>query len=190
MWLICGLGNPGKKYQYTRHNIGFLFIDALIKKNDFQLIKKDKSKLIYRGSIKDTECLFCKPLTYMNLSGFSIREVISFYKISKSNLIVVHDDLDLSVGKIKIKIGGGNGGHNGLANIDQIIGIAYKRLRIGIGHPGLKELVDKYVLEKFKKDEKEVINQIIELSVKNIYLLLHNKELFLTKIASQLKKIS
>ena len=190
MWLICGLGNPGKKYQYTRHNIGFLFIDALIKKNDFQLIKKDKSKLIYRGSIKDTECLFCKPLTYMNLSGLSIREVISFYKISKSNLIVAHDDLDLSVGKIKIKIGGGNGGHNGLANIDQIIGIAYKRLRIGIGHPGLKELVDKYVLEKFKKDEKEVINQIIELSVKNIYLLLHNKELFLTKIASQLKKIS
>ena len=75
MWLICGLGNPGKKYQFTRHNIGFLFIDALIKKNEFQLIKKDKSKVIYKGSIKDTKCLFCKPLNYMNLSGFSILEL-------------------------------------------------------------------------------------------------------------------
>ena len=190
MRLICGLGNPGKKYQYTRHNIGFLFIDALIKKNEFQLIKKDKSKVIYKGSIKDTKCLFCKPLNYMNLSGFSILEVTNFYKISKSKLIVVHDDLDLSVGKIKIKVGGGNGGHNGLANIDQMIGVAYKRLRIGIGHPGLKELVDKYVLEKFNKNEKEIINKIIESSVNNIHLLLHNRELFLTKIASQLKTTS
>ena len=190
MRLICGLGNPGKKYQFTRHNIGFLFIDALIKKNEFQLIKKDKSKVIYKGSINGTQCLFCKPLTFMNLSGFSILEVINFYKITKSNLIIVHDDLDLSVGKIKIKVGGGNGGHNGLANIDQMIGVAYKRLRIGIGHPGLKELVDKYVLEKFKKNERKVITQIIELSVNNVYLLLHNKELFLTKIASKLKTVS
>ena len=190
MRLICGLGNPGKKYQYTRHNIGFLFIDEIIKENNFKLIKKDKSKEIYRGLIRNTDCLFCKPLTFMNLSGSPINEVINYYKIPKSNMIVVHDDLDLSVGKIKIKIGGGNGGHNGLADIDQIIGVAYKRLRIGIGHPGLKELVDKHVLEKFKTNEKIIITQIIELSVKNIHLLLLNKELFLTKIASKLKKSS
>ena len=187
MRLICGLGNPGKKYQFTRHNIGFLFIDTIIKENNFKLIKKDKSKEIYRGLIRNTDCLFCKPLTFMNLSGFPINEVINYFKIPKSNMIVVHDDLDLSVGKIKIKVGGGNGGHNGLGHIDQMIGVSYKRLRIGIGHPGLKELVDKHVLEKFKTNEKIIITQIIELSVKNIYLLLHNKALFLTKIASQLK---
>ena len=187
MWIICGLGNPGKKYQYTRHNIGFLFIDAIIKKYNFKLIKKNKSCEIYRGLINDDECLFCKPLTFMNLSGFSLQKIINFYKISKSNLIVVHDDLDLSVGKIKIKVGGGNGGHNGLVSIDQTIGVAYKRLRIGIGHPNLKELVNKYVLDKFKTHEKKIITRIIELSVKNIHLLLHNKELFLTKIAFKLK---
>ena len=91
------------------------------------------------------------------------------------------------MGKIKIKVGGGNGGHNGLVSVDQMIGVAYKRLRIGIGHPGLKELVNKHVLEKFTTNEKKIIKQIIGLSVENIYLLLHNKELFLTKIASQLK---
>ena len=187
MLLICGLGNPGKKYQYTRHNTGFLFIDALIKQNNFKFIKKDKSKKIYKGLIDDIECILCKPLTFMNLSGFPIQEVMSFFKISKSNLIVVHDDLDLPLGKIKIKVGGGNGGHNGLVSVDQMIGVAYKRLRIGIGHPGLKELVNKHVLEKFTTNEKKIIKQIIGLSVENIYLLLNNKELFLTKIASQLK---
>ena len=81
MRLICGLGNPGRKYLYTRHNIGFLFIDEIIKENNFKLIKKDKSKEIYRGLIRNTDCLFCKPLTFMNLSGSPINEVINYYKI-------------------------------------------------------------------------------------------------------------
>ena len=122
----------------------------------------------------------------MNLSGSSIQEIMVFYKILKSNIIVVHDDLDLRIGKIKIKLGGGNGGHNGLLSIDQSIGVAYNRLRIGIDHPGSKEVVNKYVLEKFKKDEKMIINKIIELSIKDFHLLFNNKSLFLTKIASKL----
>ena len=186
MWLICGLGNPGKKYKNTRHNVGFDFVDAIVKKKDFKLIKKNKSREIYKGLIKRKACLLCKPLVFMNLSGSSIQEIINFYKILKSNIMVVHDDLDLPIGKIKTKLGGGNGGHNGLLSIDQAIGVTYNRLRIGIGHPGLKELVNKYVLEKFEKNEKEIINKVIELSIKDIHLLFNNKSLFLTKIASKL----
>ena len=189
MWLICGLGNPGKKYHNTRHNVGFQFVDEIIQKNNFKLIKKNKSKEIYRGLIKGNKCLICKSLVFMNLSGSSIQEVVNFYKILKSNIIVVHDDLDLPLGKIKIKRGGGNGGHNGLLSIDKAIGVAYNRLRIGIGHPGLKEFVNKYVLEKFKLDEKKIINKIIKLSMKDFHLLLDNKALFLTKITPKLKEL-
>ena len=189
MWLICGLGNPGKKYQNTRHNVGFQFVDEIIKKNNFKLIKKNKSKEIYRGLINDNECLLCKPIVFMNLSGSSIQEVVNFYKILKSNIIVVHDDLDLPVGKIKIKRGGGNGGHNGLLSIDNTIGVAYNRLRIGIGHPGLKELVNRYVLQKFKPNEKKIITKIIKLTIKDFHLLFDNKTLFLSKLSPKLKEL-
>lgn len=188
MWLIYGLGNPGKKFQETRHNIGFLLIDAIVKKHNFKLIKKSRSKEIYKGFVNKNECLICKPLTYMNLSGIPISEIINFFKIPKSRIIVIHDDIDLSIGKIKIKLGGGNGGHNGLLNIDENIGVSYNRLRIGIGHPGSKELVNKYVLEKFNTNEKKIINNIIKLSVKYLHLIFNNKQLFLTKMAFRLKK--
>ena len=95
MWLICGLGNPGKKYFLTRHNVGFDVVDSLIDKNNWEL---------YKGTIDNNECLFCKPLTYMNISGQPIREIVNFFKIPKSKIIVIHDDLDLVVGKIKIKM--------------------------------------------------------------------------------------
>ena len=141
MWLICGLGNPGKKYQNTRHNIGFNLLDSIINQYNCELYKKDKSKEIYKGLIENKNFLFCKPLNYMNLSGPVIREIVNFYKIPKSKILIIHDDLDLIVGKVKIKIGGGNAGHNGLSSIDENIGTNYKRLRIGIDHPGSKELV-------------------------------------------------
>ena len=101
MWLICGLGNPGKKYKNTRHNIGFDLIDTIINKYSFKLYKKDKIKELYKGSIEDINCLFCKPQTYMNVSGLPIKKIVNYYKIPKSKILIIHDDLDLPCRKNK-----------------------------------------------------------------------------------------
>ena len=188
MWLICGLGNPGEKYQNTRHNIGFDLVEAIIEKYNFTLDKKDKTKEIYKGSIKKNDCLFCKPKTYMNISGLPIREIVNFHKIPKSKILIIHDDLDLVVGKVKIKIGGGNGGHNGLSSIDDAIGTNYKRLRIGINHPGSKELVSSYVLEKFNIDDRKIIDKVIESITQKFSLIFEDDKLLLTKLSLEIKK--
>ena len=182
MWLLCGLGNPDKKYQFTRHNIGFDIISSLINSNQCSLIKKDKHIELYKGKINQIDCLLCKPLTYMNLSGPPIGKIVNFYKITGSKIIVIHDDLDLSLGKIKIKTGGGNGGHKGLLSIDETIGKNYKRLRLGIGHPGIKEMVSSYVLEKFSEEDRKIIDYKINLLSKNFSLIFNDESLFLTKL--------
>ena len=184
MWLICGLGNPEDKYNYTRHNLGFEVINSLIKLYDFNLLKKDKSYELYKGNINLTECFLCKPLNYMNISGPPISKIINFYKISKDRIIVIHDDLDLSVGKVKIKTGGGNGGHNGLLSVDKSIGNNYMRIRIGIGHPGIKKKVSSYVLEKFSNQDKEIIDNRISLLTKYFTLVFEGNGLLLNKLAS------
>ena len=184
MWFICGLGNPGKKYSLTRHNIGFDIVDSLISFYNFNIHKKDKNAELYKGRLGKEDCLICKPLTYMNQSGYPIGKLTSFYKILKSHIIIIHDDLDLAVNKIKIKTGGGNAGHNGLLSIDQIIGNNYKRLRIGVGHPGTKEMVSSYVLEKFSNTERDLINKKINLLTKHFSLIFEDSGLLLTKITS------
>ena len=188
MIVICGLGNPSRKYAETRHNVGFKFIDKIKTKYEFKILKKDKSKEIYKGKIKNRKCYLIKPLTYMNLSGSPLASFLHYYKIPIKNLTVVHDDLDLTLGKIKIKKGGGNAGHKGLLSIDNTIGNSYNRLRIGIGHPVAEKLVSNHVLEKFNPEEKKIINKIIELSVEHIDLLFSKKELFLTKISLLYRK--
>lgn len=184
MWLICGLGNPDKKYQFTRHNLGFNIIDSLVNYYEFNLIKKDKNLELYKGTLNQKDCLLCKPLTYMNRSGPPINKIQNFYKITKSKIIIIHDDLDLAINKIKIKTGGGNGGHNGLLSIDESLGNNYKRLRIGIGHPGIKEMVSSYVLENFSNQDRELIDKKITLLTKHFSLIFEDDGLFLTKIAS------
>lgn len=184
MWFICGLGNPDKKYHNTRHNLGFDLINSLINYYDIKKIKKDKNIELYKGFLGQKDCLLCKPLTYMNRSGPPISKIINFYKISKSKVIIIHDDLDIAVNKIKIKTGGGNGGHNGLLSIDESIGNNYKRLRIGIGHPGIKEMVSSYVLEKFSNQDRDLIDKKITLLTKYFSLIFEDDGLFLTKIAS------
>jgi PTH1 family peptidyl-tRNA hydrolase len=184
MWLLCGLGNPDKKYHLTRHNLGFDFINKLVNLYNFTLVKKDKNKELYKGKIGIEECLLCKPMTYMNRSGIPIRELVNFYKISKSKIIVIHDDLDLKVGKVKIKTGGGNGGHNGLLSIDETINKNYKRLRIGIGRPVLKEMITSYVLEKFSNEERGLIDNKTSILLKNFSLIFKDEVLLLTKITS------
>jgi len=124
-----------------------------------------------------------KPLNFMNLSGQPIREVMNFYKIEKNRLFIVHDDLDLELGKVKVKVGGGNGGHNGLSNIDEMIGNDYYRIRIGIDHPGEKHLVSNYVLNKFNETEKDIINKQLNNITQNFELVLSDTGLFLTKLS-------
>jgi PTH1 family peptidyl-tRNA hydrolase len=149
MKLIVGLGNPGDKYKFNRHNVGFLAVDYLIDEfNASKISSKFKGELFKSG-----EYLFLKPLTYMNLSGESVREVKDFYKIENEDIIVIHDDLDLPLGSLRFKRGGSSGGHNGLKSIDENIKSDYWRVRVGIGRPEDKKDVINYVLGDFGEDE-------------------------------------
>jgi PTH1 family peptidyl-tRNA hydrolase len=185
MFLICGLGNPGKEYINTRHNVGFNLIDKLKEFYNFSKLKKDINKEVFKGSIDNNSCLLMKPLKFMNLSGQPIQEIMNFYKIEKSKTFIIHDDLDLEVGKVKIKLGGGNGGHNGLSSIDEMIGNSYHRLRIGIDHPGMKHLVSNYVLNKFTHEEINIVDNQLNKITKKFDILLRDSGLFLTKIAEE-----
>jgi PTH1 family peptidyl-tRNA hydrolase len=156
MKLVVGLGNPGKKYELNRHNVGFLAVDYLINKfNASKISSKFKGELF-----KSNEYLFLKPTTYMNLSGESVKEVKNFYKIDNDDIIVIHDDIDLKLGALRFKKGGSSGGHNGLKSIDKNIGNDYWRVRIGVGRPERKEEVINYVLSDFSKDEFECIKKL------------------------------
>ena len=149
MQVIVGLGNPGKKYDRNRHNVGFKAIDLIAKKNNFGPWRRKFQSKISEGLIKSNKILLVKPETYMNNSGFAIKELFLFFKLNSDDLVVIHDDLDLKVGKIKAKVGGGHAGHNGLRSIDQQISTEYLRLRIGIDRPVYKSQVANYVLSNF-----------------------------------------
>ena len=146
MLLCVGLGNPGQQYLMTRHNIGFMAIDAIGCSYDFPSFKKKFQGEYSEHKINDTAVGLLKPQTFMNLSGASVQSAMAFYKLKSEQVIVIHDDLDLVPGQIKVKLGGGAGGHNGLKSIDQSIGNNYWRLRLGIGHPGDRHLVTPHVL--------------------------------------------
>ena len=173
MFLIVGLGNPGAEYAATRHNIGFMTADYLHKKYNFSPFKSKFDGLIAEGKINNEKVLLLKPQTFMNLSGNSVVKTAHFYKILPENVVVIHDDMDLPVGKLKAKIGGGAGGHNGLKSIDAAITPNYNRIRIGVGHPqGHGEEVVNYVLGGFSKTDKEAINHIIELVAETLPILI------------------
>ena len=157
MYLLVGLGNPGLKYKKNRHNVGHMTIDMITKKYNLKKIILKKFGEISKGELSNKKIFTLKPKEFMNVSGISIKKFIDFYKINIENILVIHDDLDLPLGKIKIKIGGGNAGHNGLKNIDEIIGKNYKRIRIGIDRPKNNKSINKFVLENFEKEEKKEI---------------------------------
>ena len=157
--LIVGLRNPGSTYEHTRHNAGGWFVDALAK-HDHVIFKSDKKMQAEWAELRLPQgtCKICLPLTYMNLSGQPVRAVSQFYRIEPSELLVVHDELDLPAGRIKLKTGGGHGGHNGLRDIISQLGSSdFHRLRVGIGHPGHKELVLDYVLGKPPQQERALM---------------------------------
>lgn len=152
-YLIVGLGNPGNQYSLNRHNIGFMAIDVIADIQNFPSFKSKFSALVSESKFSNQKIILLKPQTYMNLSGRSVAEAAKFYKISPENIYVFHDDLDVQPGRIKVKLGGGSGGHNGLKSLDQYIGQNYWRIRLGIGHPGFKDAVHGYVLGNFHKDD-------------------------------------
>ncbi|MBR5904679.1 MAG: aminoacyl-tRNA hydrolase [Alphaproteobacteria bacterium] len=160
--LIVGLGNPGKEYENTRHNVGFMAVDAMIPADSTW--KTEKQALTTQAVFNGKKCIFVKPQTFMNNSGESVSALMKFYKIPIENLIVFHDDMDLKVGTWKTKTGGGSAGHNGIKSIDALVGNDYVRYRIGIGHPrDFNSMIDPvdWVLGKFDKEQKLLINQAI-----------------------------
>lgn len=183
MHLLVGLGNIGSEYFYTHHNFGFLLLDKIIEDYGFSMQSKKFKSEIFTGEIEKNKIIAIKPQTFMNRSGIAVLEVINFFKIPLKNIIVFHDDLDLSLGKVKVKIGGGNAGHNGLKSIDELCGINYVRLRLGIGRPLNNNFnIADYVLRKFGEKELQEVMRINQKISKLIPELISGKmEKFLNK---------
>lgn len=182
-FLLIGLGNPGKDYAGNRHNVGFMAADAVAGHYRFSPWSKKFRGQLCEGKIGDEKAYLLKPQTYMNLSGESAGEAARFYKIPPANIIAIHDELDLPLGRLRVKKGGGNGGHNGLESLDSHLGKEYRRVRIGIGHPGDKDMVSDYVLSDFAKAEKPLAAQMVDEVAKHIGLLLAGDEAgFMNKI--------
>lgn len=151
MKLFVGLGNPGAQYAFNRHNVGFMAVDAIAATHGFPSWRKRFQGMVAEGKLGREQVLLLKPQTYMNESGRSVGEAVRFYKLDLADVIVFHDELDLAPGKVRVKTGGGIAGHNGLKSLTAHIGNDYVRVRIGIGHPGNKALVQGYVLHNFAK---------------------------------------
>ncbi len=161
MKLIVGLGNPGQKYERNRHNVGFLAADKIVEEYGFAPYRKRFRGLIAEGRIGGERTLILKPQTYMNESGQSVGEAARFLKIPEEDVVVLYDEIDLAPGKLKAKIGGGNAGHNGLRSISAHLGNDFIRIRIGVGHPGRKELVSGYVLHDFAKADTDWLDPLL-----------------------------
>lgn len=161
MILLVGLGNPGDKYARTRHNIGFMAVDEIADAQSFGPERSKHQGILREGTIGTEKVIALKPQTFMNESGRSVAAVMQFYKIHPDEVIVFHDELDLAPGKIRMKSGGGHAGHNGLRSIHAHIGEAYRRARLGIGHPGEKSKVSGYVLHDFAKADADWIGPLL-----------------------------
>ncbi|ABC77766.1 aminoacyl-tRNA hydrolase [Syntrophus aciditrophicus] len=162
MKLIVGLGNPGARYRFTRHNFGFFVLDQLAEDQDIMMSQTGFDALWGKGVIAGQSVLLAKPQTFMNLSGKSVRKLADFFKIVVEDVLVVHDDLDLPFGVIRLKAGGGQGGHKGLISIcDSLGGPEFQRVRLGIGKPAQRSAVERYVLEPFTESELRILPRII-----------------------------
>jgi PTH1 family peptidyl-tRNA hydrolase len=189
--IIVGLGNPGPEHLVTRHNAGFWFVDLLARRHggefrDYRKFSGETAKI----NIEGQEIVLLKPTTYMNRSGLSIRQLSDFYKIAPEDILVAHDELDLPVGTVRLKQGGGHGGHNGLRDTIAHIGEAFWRMRLGIGHPGNKAEVIDYVLTRAPRAEEDLILDAVGTAVDCIPLLLdQGAERAMTRLHSRAGKI-
>jgi PTH1 family peptidyl-tRNA hydrolase len=189
--IVAGLGNPGPEHQVTRHNAGFWFVDVLARRHggefrDYRKFSGETARITVAGQ----ELILLKPTTYMNRSGLSIRQLSDYFKVSPAHILVAHDELDLPVGAVKLKAGGGHGGHNGLRDTITHIGEDFWRLRIGIGHPGNKADVLDYVLNRAPRIEEDMILDAVNSAADCLPLMLEQgAERAMTKLHSRAGKI-
>ena len=189
MLLIVGLGNPGKGYAGNRHNIGFMALDAIARAFDAAPFRKKFQGEASEARIGHERALLLKPETYMNESGRAVAEAARFHKIPVEDIVVLHDELDLAPGKLRIKRGGGDAGHNGLRSITAHMGGAYRRVRLGIGHPGDKALVHSFVLSDFAKADKAWVEALCDAVAKNAEALAKGDDsLFQTRAHEAMQK--
>ena len=185
MLLLVGLGNPGEKYRRHRHNVGFLAVDAIAEAHRFGPARNKFHGEMREGEIAGERAILLKPQTFMNESGQSVGAAMRFYKLSPADVIVFHDELDLAAGKIKAKLGGGTAGHNGLRSIDEHIGAGFRRVRIGIGHPGDKTRVTGHVLGDFAKADYDWLTPLLAAMAKSAAHLSEGDARFATAVAQQ-----
>jgi PTH1 family peptidyl-tRNA hydrolase len=162
MRLLVGLGNPGPRYAGNRHNIGFMAVDAIVRRHSFSAIRERFHGLTAEGTIDGEKVLALAPQTFMNDSGRAVQAALQFFKLQPSDVIVIYDEIDLPLGKVRVKRGGGAGGHNGIRSIDAHIGTDTWRVRLGVDHPGRKELVKSYVLMDFFKEEHAQVQAMLD----------------------------
>ncbi|HUL90337.1 MAG TPA: aminoacyl-tRNA hydrolase [Pseudolabrys sp.] len=176
MLLFVGLGNPGPKHAGNRHNIGFMAVQAIARRHDLSPWRRRFQGVAVEGNIANERVLLLLPGTYMNESGRAVAEAVNFYKLELASIIVFHDEVDLTPAKVRVKVGGSDAGHNGLRSITAHLGNDYKRVRIGIGKPDVKELVPIHVLGDFAKSEWAWVEALCDVIADNAPLLVENKD--------------
>jgi PTH1 family peptidyl-tRNA hydrolase len=191
MKVFVGLGNPGDRYQNTRHNIGFMVADRLCDHFDFDTERQKFEGLLSEGRIAEKKVLIFKPQTFMNLSGQAVGELVRYFNIDSEDVIVFYDELDLPLGKLRLRFGGSAGGHNGVKSCMAHLGEGFCRIRLGIGHPGDKRLVDRHVLGAFSKAEMEsVVAPWLDALAENAPLLINNEsETFANKLHLAMEEV-
>ena len=162
MRLFVGLGNPGTKYQSNRHNIGFMAVDEIARRHGFAPWRRRFQGETAEGTLERDRIILLKPLTYMNDSGQAVQEASAFFKLAQGEITVFHDEIELPPAKLRVKVGGGIAGHNGLRSISAHVGNDYRRVRLGVGHPGIKELVHSHVLNDFSKSERPWVEAMVD----------------------------
>ncbi|MGM0422683.1 MAG: aminoacyl-tRNA hydrolase [Pseudomonadota bacterium] len=188
VWLFVGLGNPGPKYERHRHNVGFMAADEIIRRYRLSGPQSKYKGELYQGDVDGKKLLVLKPQTFMNNSGVSVQAVAAFFKIKPEQIVVFYDELDLAPGKLRVKQGGGAGGHNGIRSIDSHLGKNYWRVRIGIDHPGDKERVTGHVLGNFAKADQPWLDKILPAIADHAGLLLNTEmTAFASKVAMEMQ---
>jgi PTH1 family peptidyl-tRNA hydrolase len=176
MLLLVGLGNPGARYVGSRHNVGFMAVQAIAKRHGIGPWRRRFQGVACEGTLGGARVLLLLPGTFMNESGRAVAEAAHFYKLPLVDITVFHDEIELPPGKVRIKVGGGIAGHNGLRSISEHIGNDYRRVRIGVGHPGHKDLVEHYVLSDFAKSEQRWVEALTEILADNVDFLVRGED--------------
>jgi len=163
MWLVVGLGNPGNEYKITRHNVGFMALDAFLHSVNAPVARQEHKAYTWKMKMDGVDVMMAQPQTYMNRSGESVQALMAFYKIPLENLIVIHDDIDLNFGQMKIQKNRGHGGNNGIRDISEKLGMDYLRIKLGVGRPAHPEMkASDHVLQKFSKEEMELLPALFQ----------------------------